>query len=196
MKLRLYFDNQLITYVLRLIQKNFPKGNVALLMEIASIKRIYEVSGIEIEVLVSEESLAEIRKLDSSSTKRKDLEATYNMLKQSKSVIRNSAVIWNDLIATYNSPDIFYNHAYTDDDLDKVNDFLVTKIGTLAKEKLEAIRFDARYIANAMLEENNIDFFLTNDKKSLWIYKEEIEEKFGVKIRLPSELAEYLKYIK
>lgn len=47
-----------------------------------------------------------------------------------------------------------------------------------------------------MLKENDIDFFLTNDKKSLWVYKKDIEEKFGVRIRLPSELAEYLKYIK
>lgn len=165
-------------------------------MEMASIKRIFEVSGIETEILVSEESLAEIRKLDPNSTKRKDLETVYHILKQSKSVIRNSAVTFNDPIATYNSPDVPYNHAYTDDDLDKVYEYLVTKIGTVNKEKMEAIRFDARYIANAMLKENNINFFLTNDKKSLWIYKKDIEEKFGVKIRLPSELAEYLKYIK
>ena len=134
-----------------------------------------------IEFLVSEEVLAEIRKLPDASTKRKDLEQMYYKLKQGRSVIRNSTVIYGDPIATYNSPDIFYDHPFTDKDLDEVSRFL--------KSKGNQNDFDSRYIANAMLTENKIDVFLTADKRSIWNHREDIKANFGVMVRLPSELA-------
>ncbi|MCH7541870.1 hypothetical protein IH981_03825, partial [Patescibacteria group bacterium] len=134
----------------------------------------------DVELLVSEESLAEIRKLNQTSQKRKDLEAMYFKLKQRKSVIRNSAVLWSDPIATWNSPDVYYDHPYKDTDLNKVKQFLASKGNTND--------FDTRYIANAMLSENKIDVFLTFDKSSLWRHRNEIKRLFGVEVKLPSEI--------
>lgn len=92
----------------------------------------------------------------------------------------------DDPIATFDSPDVFYNHPYDDTNLNQVKEFL--------KKKGNNSDFDARYIANSMLPQNHIDYFVTVDKKSLWNYKNGIEEKFGVKVRLPSELIEHFKY--
>jgi len=85
------------------------------------------------------------------------------------------------------SPDVFFDHPYDDIDLNKVRKYL-RSVGNNND-------FDARYIANAMLPLNKIDAFITYDKKSLWNHKTDIRRLFGVYVKLPSEEAEYLKYI-
>lgn len=186
-QIRVYLDNQLITYILRSIQKK-PVKDVVTLMEMAPLIYLSNIKGVDIQFLFSEESLAEIRRLPEHSAKRKDLEILYYRLKKGKSVIRNSAVSYNDAIATYDSPDILYNHPYSDKDLNEVRAFM--------QSKGNHNDFDARYIANAMLPENEISVFLTADKKSIWKHRIEIKNKFGVEVKLPSELVDYLKYVR
>lgn len=182
MTIRVYLDNQLITYILRAVQ------DLATLPEMKSLVLLSNIKTINIEFLVSEESLAEIRQLPENSVRRKDLEELYFKLKEGKPVIRNATVLYDDKIATYNSSDVFMCHPYDDTDLNKVRQFLRSKGNTND--------FDARYVANAMLPENKINVFLTADKRSLWQHKMEIKEKFGVDVKLPSELVEYLKHVR
>jgi len=176
--MRVYLDNQLVTYILSGIQNKLSTDPVVE-QEINSMVALSQMSNIEL--LISEEVLAEIRKLPDISAKRKDLEQMYQKLKQGRGVISNSTVNYNDPIATYNSPDVFYGHPFTDKDLDEVRRFL--------KSKGNQSDFDARYIANAMLLENKIDVFLTADKKTIWNHRVDIMAKFGVMVKLPSELA-------
>lgn len=179
--MRAYLDNQLITYILR-----FKQGRVLsypLLDEVNALVKLSKREGIEF--LISEESLAEIRKLPEKSSTRKSLEQFYFKLKKGKTVIRNSKVVWDDPIATWDSPDVFWDHPYDDTDLNKVKRFLAGKGNTN--------EFDARYIANAMLQENKIDIFLTADKKSIWKYRDEIKRKFNVVVKLPTELEKQTK---
>lgn len=186
--MRVYLDNNLIQLVASLIKKKYPEGNPNLLMEMAALNLLSNIKSIYVDFLVSEESLAEIRNLSEGKPKRTELEDLYFKLKQGKSVIRNSSVVYDDPIATWDSPDVFWDHKYDDTDLNKVRTFLSSKGNTND--------FDARYIANSMLKENYIDYFLTSDKKSIWNYKDEIEKLFGVKVRLPTELAETLKHVR
>lgn len=181
---RLYLDNQLIKFTLDHLQNKLSK-NLNILSEQEAVAYLFSLKHLKLEILLSEESLAEIRKLPKNSNKRKDLENLYYNLKQGKSVIRNSSVTYNDSIATYNSPDVFWNHDKKDDDLNRVKKFLIAK-GNLDD-------FDARYIANAMLPENKINFFLTADKKSIWLYRKEILKNFKVVVKLPTELRDQFK---
>jgi len=158
------------------------------MLELASLDLISNIKTFQIIFLLSEETLAEIRRLDTTKAKGKDLEALYFHLKAGRSVIRNSSVTFDDPIATMDSLDVFMDHPYDDTDLNKVKAFLTSKGNT--------DEMDARYIANAMLPENKIDFFVTLDKRTIWIHRKEIYSLFGVKVRLPSELAEFFKYIR
>jgi len=176
--MRVYLNNELITYLLRYRQGKKLQSNVQ-----KETESLVFLSGREdIEILVSEESLAEIRDLHKNSSTRKDLEPLYFKLKQAKTVIRNSIVMYNDIIATYGSQDVFYSHSHNNTDLNRVKQFLSTK-GDVSE-------FDAMYIANAMLPKNEIDVFLTADKKTIWNYRDEIEERFNVIVKLPTELIE------
>jgi hypothetical protein len=184
MQRRLYLDNLLITYILSIVQGNKP-NNVHLEKEWTALEYLMQVEAVEITLLFSDENLAEIRKLSDTSEKRKKLEPFYFKLKQGKHVIRNVAVTYGDRLSVYGSSDISYNHPFDDTDVYRVKQFLTGK-GNMDT-------FDARYIANAMLPENRIDAFLTNDKATLWRYRDEIKKHFGVVVKLPSEEAEYLK---
>lgn len=175
--MRVYLDNQLITYLLRFEQGKKLDSNSA--KQLGALIKLSKKK--DIEFLISEESLAEIRLLPKHSQKRKDLEQFYFKLKRGKTVIRNSSSTWDDPIATWSSPDLCWDHPYDDKDLNKVKKFLTSK-----GNKNE---YDARYIANAMLPENKISIFLTADRKSLWRYRREIKERFNVVIKLPTELA-------
>lgn len=174
--MRVYLDNQLITYILRFEQGRNLEPPI--LKELRALTKLSKRKGVEF--LISEESLAEIRKLPEQSQKRKDLEKLYFKLKKGKTVIRNSRVVWDDPIATWDSPDVCWNHPYDNTDLNKVKQFLAGRGNTN--------EFDARYIANSMLPENKIDVFLTVDKKSIWKYRDEIKQRFNVVVELPSEL--------
>lgn len=179
--MRVYLDNQLITYLLRFDQGK--KLDDILLKEVIALKELSKWRNVEF--LISEESLAEIRKLPENSLKRKDLEQLYFKLKKGKTIIRNSKVVWSDSIATWSSPDVFFNHPYDDTDLNKVKRFLASRSNTN--------EFDARYLTNSMLPENEVDIFLTLDKKSIWKYRNEIKERFNVVVKLPTELKQKLK---
>lgn len=186
MQRRLYLDNQLITYILRILQGR-KSSSVDLGEQWTALAYLTSLKTVEIELLFSDESLAEIRNLDVNSMKRKELEPHYFMLKQGKPVTRNAAVTYGDRLSVYGSPDISYSHPYDDTALNRVKQFLASKGNS--------DEFDARYIANAMLPENRIDVFLTYDKTTLWRYREDIKRLFGVVVKLPSEEAEYLKRI-
>ncbi len=174
--MRVYLDNQLITYLLKPRQSR--ESSFVTLREINALLELSKRKSVEF--LISEESLAEIRKLPEKSLKRKNLERFYFKLKQGKTVIRNSKVVWDDPIATWDSPDVFWDHPYDDADLNKVKQFLASRGNTN--------EFDARYVANSMLPKNKIDVFLTADKKSIWKHRDEIKEKFNVVVKLPTEL--------
>lgn len=147
--MRVYLDNQIITYLLNLTQRENLHPTIS--NEPSALMRISKRK--DVEFLISEESLAEIRRLPEKSQKRKDLEQLYFKLKEGKTIIRNSKVVWEDSIATWDSPDVSWDHPYDDVDLDKVKPFLLSKGN--------ANEFDARYIANSMLPKNKIDAFLT-----------------------------------
>ena len=66
---RIYLDNNIITYVRNFLKKNLPK-NVKTAIEMASLVFISNIKSIDIEFLLSEESLAEIRQLPKSSIRR------------------------------------------------------------------------------------------------------------------------------
>lgn len=106
--MRVYLDNQLITYLLRFRQGRGLDHPIS--DELNTLVKLSKREGIEF--LISEESLAEIRKLPEKSPKRKDLEQLYFKLKKGKPVIRNSKVVWDDPIATWDSPDVFWDHPY------------------------------------------------------------------------------------
>jgi hypothetical protein len=186
MQRRLYLDNELITYILRILQGRKSSG-VDLGEQWTALEYLISLETVEIELLFSDESLAEIRNLHVNSKKRKELEPLYFVLKQGKAVVRNAAVTYSDRLSVYGSPDISYNHPNDDTDLKRVKQFLASK-GNMSE-------FDARYIANALLPENRIDVFLTYDKATLWCFREEIKRLFGVVVKLPTEEAEYLKCI-
>jgi hypothetical protein len=175
--MRVYLDNQLVTYMANSLQKKVP-GDRITQQETSALATLASVC--DIEFLVSEEVLAEIGRLRHGSPKRQDLERMYWRLK-TPPVIRNSSVAFDDLIATFDSPDVFFDHAFTDTDLDAARNFL--------RSKGNHNDFDARYVANAMLPANKIDVFLTADRKSLWNHREDIKATFGVSVKLPSELA-------
>lgn len=177
--MRIYIDNNLISGLYDSREAGFLTPNTQLEME--NFERLAQST--YVELLLSEESLAEIRKT-SNVIVEKGLEKIYSRMKGSKPVIRNSRVIVNDDIATYDSPDVTYNHDRTDTDLNRVHAFLSDLGNTNV--------FDARYITNSLLAENRIDFFITLDKASLWKHRIAIEEKFGVKVRLPSEVVPLL----
>lgn len=176
--MRLYLDNQLVTY-LTMIESLRARGDLLGTLDalVALLARD------DVEILLSEESLAEIRRL-SPGPKRSRLEETYRKLKESQSVIRNSKVTWNDPIATWNSPDVMWSHPYTDDDLNRVKVFFA--------QRGNRNEFDARYIANAMLPENEIAAFVTADRRSIWRHRAEIKEQFGVNVYTPEEAASIL----
>lgn len=178
--MRIYLDNQLITYLLGYLQKKELQDQTR--KETESL--VFLLRRDDIEVLVSEESLAEIRKLNKNSLKRKNLEQLYFKLKQTR-VIRNSSVKYDDEITTYNSMDVRYNHSYDDKDLNRVREFL--------KSRGNENDFDTKYIANAILPENKIDIFLTADKKTIWNYAEDIKRQFGLAVKTPTQLEEELK---
>jgi len=184
---RLYLDNNIITLIKDIFFNKPICNNVHLLLEQASLTYISKIKSISIEILLSEESLAEINMLPKESLKKIELKAVYYAFKKAKPVIRNSVILFDDPITTMVSPDVFFDHPYDDIDLNKVRKYL-RSVGNNND-------FDARYIANAMLPLNKIDAFITYDKKSLWNHKTDIRRLFGVYVKLPSEEAEYLKYI-
>lgn len=179
--MRVYIDNQLVTFLWRSLTGKLAE-NLTTQQAFDSMLSLSQSE--DIEFLLSEEILAEISKMPNTSNKRKGVESLYQKLKNGKSVIRNSKVTYDDPIATYASTDVLFNHNYTDNDLNAVKKFL--------SDKGNNNEFDARYIANAMLPENRIDVFLTADKKSIWNHRDEIKDRFGVIVMLPSELLKIL----
>lgn len=183
---RIYIDNNIIAFIKNIIFKKPNNSGLDVLMEEASLVYLSNLKSIKIEFLLSQESLFEINRLSANSEKRVELEAVYRAFKKAP-VFRNAAVRYDDPLVTYDSPDITYDHPYDDSVLNKVRSFLSSKGNT--------DDFDARYIANASLPENKIDAFMTFDKKSLWNYRKDIKTEFGVEVKLPSEIAEYYKYV-
>jgi len=179
--MRLYLDNNLVTHALRHIQgitTNMPHETLALVALSART---------DVSMIVSDESLAEIRKLPENSLNRKALEPFFFKLRDNSlsiPIIRNSNVTWDDPIALWDSPNVYWDHPYDDSDLNKAKALLISK-GNHDE-------FDARYIANTMLVTNNIYAFLTVDKRTIWNYREDIKNVLGVLVKLPSELLEEL----
>jgi hypothetical protein len=185
MYIRILVDNCIITYIRDIIlNKSHNTRDLSLLIEKASLVYLSNLKSVKLEFLLSEESLAEIEKI-SSVDKKIELRAVYYAFKKNNPVIKNRSITYNDFGTTYNSPDISYNHDISNNDLNKVKQFL--------KSKGNENEFDARYIANAMLPINKIDAFLTIDK-GIWNYRKEIKNRFNVKVMKPSELSEYYSY--
>lgn len=184
---RILIDNCIVSYIKDLFfNKSTSKAHIDLLFEKASLVYLSSIKTFKLEFLLSEDSLMEIEKMQSGN-KKAELQAVYYAFKKNKPVIKNRSVSWDDPDATWDSPDVYWNHGIGDDCLSKVIDFF--------KNKGNTDRFDARYIAYAMLPKNNIDVFLTLDN-GIWNHREEIESRFKVKIMKPSELAEYYKFIR
>jgi hypothetical protein len=127
--------------------------------------------------------LAEIEKTPNAD-KQERLVKLYSKLKQGRAVVRNAQVTWDDGVTRGDSPDASWDHPYDNADRQRLEHFFHSK-GVFDD-------FDIRYLANAMLPENRIDVFLTADKKTIWKFREELRQHFGIRVALPSELLDEL----
>jgi hypothetical protein len=174
---RVYLDNNLFTYLLRHIQGRALRPEIVTeAMALAAILARHDV-----EPVCSDESLAEIDRHPRAQD-RDDLRALYSKLKAGRRVVRNARVTWGDGIARWGSPDFRWGEIGDDGDRKRIGAFLKEKgIG-------DPNEYDVRYLANALLPQNRIDFFLTYDKKTIWRFREELNARFGIVVKTPSEL--------
>lgn len=184
---RILIDNCIISYLKDIFfNKPISKTHIKLLFEKASLVYLSNIKTLQLEFLLSEESLMEIEKMQSGS-KKAELQAVYYAFKKNRPVIKNRSVSWDDPDTTWDSPDVHWGHESDDNCLNQVKKFF--------QNKGNASRFDPGYIAYAMLPENKIDVFLTFDN-GIWDSRKEIENQFKVKVMKPSELADYYKYVR
>ena len=174
--MRIYLDNNLFSYLLAIADgKQFDQfvGREA--------RSVRELLGRpEVEVLCSDESLAEMERVK-DPTKRQRLQSLYAALKDGRAVVRNAAARWDDGVTRWDSPDARWDHLHNDTDRERITSFLEEK-------GIQVNEFDVRYLANAALDENDIDVFLTADKKTIWHFRRELLEQLGIRVALPSEL--------
>ncbi|MCH8040628.1 MAG: hypothetical protein IH977_09835 [Nitrospinae bacterium] len=174
--MRVYLDNNLFSYLLALaIGKQLDQF---IDREARSTREL--LARPELEVLCSDESLAEMECIKDPA-KRQRLQSLYATVKSGNAALRNAAVRWDDRVTRWDSPDANWDHPHTDADRKRIESFLKRK-GIPVNE------FDVRYLANAALDENKIDIFLTADKKTIWNFRHEFLKDFGIRVALPSEL--------
>lgn len=178
--MRVYLDNNLITYLLGLREGRALQDFVK--REAQATSKLLDRD--DITALCSDESLAEIEKIPTAD-KQERLAALYSKLKQGRAVVRNAQVTWDDGVTRWDSPDAGWDHPYDNRDRERLEQFFRSK-GIFEND------FDIRYLANAMLPENRIDVFLTADKKTIWNFREDLRQLFGIRVALPSELLDEL----
>lgn len=69
--------------------------------------------------------------------------------------------------------------------VDALEKFLLTKTRISRASKKEALRWDARHLATAKL--NNCDVFLTTDYGSIWAYRRALKRLYRIDVRRPVE---------
>jgi hypothetical protein len=177
--MRVYLDNNLISYLLALreerARQDFEKREAHAISKLLNRE--------DVTALCSDESLAEIEKTPNAD-KQMRLATLYSKLKQGRAIVRNAQVTWDDGVTRWDSPDARWDHPYDDADRQRLEGFF--------RKKGIFDDFDIRYLANAMLPENRIDVFLTADKRTIWKFREELRQLFGVRVALPSELLDEL----
>ncbi len=177
---RVYFDNMLITYLANYEEGRPPVDHLRPTVDAL----VAIVQHDDVEILVSEETLIEIGRMDKDSSKRMRNEPVYRRLKAGNPVHRNAGFGWSSKYVGWWSEDVGWDHDGTNEDLDRVEAYLVP-VGNVDD-------MDPRYIANAMLADNAIDVFLTYDKKTIWRHRAEIKERFGETVMTPEELLQQL----
>ena len=175
--MRVYLDNNLFAYLLALPDEK-KRLNLFVGREARAVRELHARE--DVELLCSDESLAEMEKTPNEA-KRQQLQSLYSAIKADRAVIRNAGVTWDDDVTRLDSPDALWDHPHTDMDRQHISSFL-------QKKGIKVDEFDVRYLANARLEENQIDVFLTADKRTIWNFRHELRKEFGIRVALASEL--------
>ena len=174
--MRVYVDNNLFSYLLALTDGK--KLDPFVDREARALRDLLARS--DVEVRCSDESLTEMDCI-MDAEKRQRLQSLYAAVKAGAPVVRNARVRWDDGVTRWDSPDATWDHRHTDIERQRIASFLQEK-------GIHVNKLDVRYLANAALAENKIDVFLTADKKSIWNFRDELRNRFGIRVALPSEL--------
>jgi len=185
--MRVYLDNSLIGRLLD-IERGIRRGSKMLEEDVAILPNLIQLCAEKgIQICASDDAGAEIEKLRSSMPQLTD--ALMSKLQSFTLLPIRHAIRYDDghhydLGATYagDSP------SKVDLLAQELETFLLNKTRVTNSAKRLAVKWDACNLA--VCKDNSCDVFLTCDYASIWAYRRQLRQLFGIEVRRPIELLE------